>query len=342
MKKIRVEEAVGEALCHDVTAIIPDGKKGPLFRRGHIIREQDVNRLLDMGKYHVFVWEEGADEVHEEDAALAITRAIAGQNIAFNGPSEGKCQLYSTVKGLFKVNAEGLRRINRVPDFTIPSLPGNTPVQENGKLAGARIVPLVTNRANVEEAVRIAGEYAPVFEVKPYTGIKAGIIITGSEIYYGRIQDAFEPILREKLSALDAGVLGVVKCPDDLTAISDALNGFMAQNADLILFTGGMSVDPDDLTPTAIRESGARMLCRGVAMQPGNMLTVGYLGDTLLVGVPGASLHSKTTSLDIFLPRVCAGERISDVDMKDLGEGGFCLNCAVCHWPVCYFGRKLI
>ncbi len=340
MRKIRVEDAVGEALCHDVTAIFPDGQKGPLFKRGHVIRSEDVDKLLDIGKYHVFVWEEGADEVHEEDAALLITHAISGANISFSGPVEGKCQLFSQIDGLFKVNSEGLKRINRVPDFTIPSLPTNTPVSEGLRLAGARIVPLVTARSNVDEAVRLAVEYAPIFEVKPYTGIKAGIIITGSEIFYGRIQDAFEPILREKLSALQATVLGAVKCPDDLAAIADALAGFIAQNADIVLFTGGMSVDPDDLTPTAIRESGAAMLGRGVAMQPGNMLTMGYLQNTLLIGVPGASLHSRTTSLDLFLPRVCAGERISDEDMKDLGEGGFCLNCKVCHYPICYFGRK--
>lgn len=340
MKKIRVQDAVGEVLCHDVTAIFPGGQKGPLFRRGHVIREEDVEKLLDIGKSHLFVWETEADEVHEEDAAFAVTKAICGHGITYSGPSEGKYQLIAETDGLYKVNSEALRRINRVEDFTVASLPGNTPVTKGGRLAGARIVPLVTGRRNVQEAVRIANENAPVFEVRPYIPRKTGIIITGSEIYYGRIQDAFEPVLREKLEVFGANILGVVKCPDDLSMIAQALAGFMAQQADMVLFTGGMSVDPDDLTPTAIRESGATLLNRGVAMQPGNMLTMAYLGDTILIGVPGASLHSKVTSLDLFLPRICAGERITEEDTGDLGEGGFCLGCKVCHYPVCYFGRK--
>ena len=340
MRKIRIQDAVGEELCHDVTAIFPDGQKGPLFRRGHIIREEDVEKLLDIGKSHLFVWEADADELHEEDAAFAVTKAVCGRGITYSGPSEGKFQLTAEADGLYKVNSQALWRINRIEDFTIASLPNNTPVTKGGKLAGARIVPLVTKRRNVEEAVRIANENAPVFEVKPYIPRKAGIIITGSEIYYGRIQDAFEPLLREKLAAFGAEILGVVKCPDDLSVIAQALAGFLSQQADMVLFTGGMSVDPDDLTPTAIRESGATLLNRGVAMQPGNMLTMAYLKETILIGVPGASLHSRITSLDLFLPRICAGERITEKDTKDLGEGGFCLGCKVCHYPVCYFGRK--
>ena len=340
MKKIPVEQAVGQTLCHDMTAILPNGFKGVRFKRGHVITEEDVPALLDIGKSHIFVWEPEADEVHEDDAAQALTEAICGPNLRYSGPSEGKFLITSAIRGLFCVNSEALRAINSVPDYTVACRPGHTVVSEGEKLSGARIIPLVTKRENVEKAVAIARENYPVFSVKPFLPLKAGVIITGSEVYYGRIQDRFEPIMRDKLASYGAEILGVTKCPDDLSMIRAAIDRFLSEGAQLILLTGGMSVDPDDLTPTAIRQSGAQLVTQGVPMQPGNMLTMAYAGDTMLIGVPGASMHSKVTSLDIFLPRIFAGERICRDDIAILGEGGFCMGCKVCHYPLCSFGRR--
>lgn len=340
MRKIPVEEAVGQTLCHDMTAILANGFKGVKFKRGHVVTEEDIPELLNIGKSHIFVWEPGAGEVHEEDAARAVTEAACGPNIAFTGPSEGKFQLLADADGLFCVNSGALRRINSVPDFTIACRPGNTAVRKGEKLGGARIVPLMTRRENVERAVEAAGEGTPVFQIKPFLSLKTSIVITGSEVYYGRIEDRFEPILREKLGAYGARILSVQKCPDDLDRLSEALDRCVEEGAELVLLTGGMSVDPDDLTPTAIRMSGAELVTQGVPMQPGNMLTMAYLGDTMLIGVPGASMHSKITSLDIFLPRIFAGERITKEEIPGLGEGGFCMGCRECRYPLCYFGRN--
>lgn len=338
MRKIPVENAVGETLCHDMTAILEGGFKGVRFKRGHVIAKQDIPVLLDMGKSHIFAWEPEADEVHEDDAALAVTKVACGENIEFSGPSEGKLQLTALADGLFHVNSAALRAINSVGDYTLVCRPGNTAVSKGEKLGGIRIVPLVTKRLNVEKAVATARENAPIFEVKPYIPLKTGIIITGSEVYYGRIKDRFEPVLREKLAGFNAEILGAVKCPDDLNMLSEAISGFLARGAELILLTGGMSVDPDDLTPTAIINSGAELVARGVPVQPGNMLTMAYLGKTMLIGVPGASLHSRTTALDVFLPRVFAGQRVTKDEVQKLGEGGFCMNCPECRYPMCYFG----
>lgn len=340
MKKIPVEESVGQTLCHDMTAIMESGEKCARFRRGHVIEREDIPVLLNMGKSHVFIWEPDADEVHEEDAARAVTEAVCGENVGFSGPSEGKFQIYSKINGMFSVNSEALKAINTVEDYTIACRPKNIVVQESEKLAGVRIVPLVTKRQNVEQAVQIAKDNAPVFSVKPFLPLKTGIIITGGEIYYGRIKDKFEPVMREKLSKYGARIIGAIKCPDDLTLLSQAIKDFLSQGAELILLTGGMSVDPDDLTPTAIKKSGARLVTQGVPMQPGNMLTIAYLDKTVLIGVPGASLHQKVTSLDVFLPRVFTDETIGREEIAGLGEGGFCMSCDVCRYPTCYFGNN--
>ena len=311
MRKIKVEEAVGQTLCHDMTAILENGYKGVRFKRGHLIAEEDIPVLKDMGKDHIFVWEPDANEVHEEDAAQILSEAMCGDHVVKRAPSEGKI------------------------GFLVPD---GFPVEAGGRLGGARIVPLVTAQENVDRAEALAKEAFPVLTVKPYGTKKAAMIITGSEIYYGRIQDAFEPILRKKLEAFDAEVLGVTKCPDDTEMILSAIGKFREQGADLILLTGGMSVDPDDVTPTAIARSGARVAVRGVPMQPGNMLNVAYLENTVLVGVPGASMHSPVTSLDVFLPWIFAGREITKEAVSGCGDGGLCLGCKECRWPNCYFG----
>jgi len=340
VKKLRVQDAVGETLCHDVTGVFPNGLKGAVFSRGHVIGPDDVDKLLDIGKYHVFVWEPDAGEVHEEDAALALADAACGEGVTFSRKlSEGKVTIKASRDGLFRVDREALREINSVPDYTAATLPDMTPVKAGGAVCGLRIVPLVTKQENVGRAVKIARNAYPLLDVLPYKKLRCGVIITGSEVYYGRIEDKFEPVMRAKIAALGGEIAGVIKCPDDTDMILAALGDFLNQGAEVILLTGGMSVDPDDLTPAAIRRSGAEVVTQGMPMQPGNMLTIAYLDSTVLFGVPGASMFSKVTSLDVFLPRVFAGIRITREEIAALGEGGLCLNCEVCNYPACYFGR---
>lgn len=338
MRKLRVQEAVGQVLCHDMTAIMADGFKGVRFKRGHVITEEDIPVLLDMGKEHIFVWEPEADEVHEDDAAAALCRELAGEGVRVTGPSEGKMTVTAGRDGYFLLDREGLKTINAVPDYTVATIRGDIAVKTGAKLAGARIVPLVTKRGNVEAAVSAAKEHFPVLSVLPFRPLKAGVVITGSEIYYGRIQDAFEPILTPKLLSYGAELLGFTKCPDELEKILAAVQSFLDRGAELILLTGGMSVDPDDLTPTAIRRCGGEFVMQGVPMQPGNMLTLAYVGNCALVGVPGASMHSPVTSLDFFLPRIFAGIRITAGEIPQYGEGGLCMGCKSCTFPVCPFG----
>ncbi|MCL2437037.1 MAG: molybdopterin-binding protein, partial [Clostridiales bacterium] len=284
-----------------------------------------------------FVWEAHADEIHEDDAAVALARAAAGSNITFTQPSEGKVTLLSEADGLFTVKRNILAEINTIPDVTIACLPDNYIVKAGGKLAGARIIPLVTKRDHIMKAEALAQDNAPLFEVMPFQKHAAGIIITGSEVYEGRIEDRFEAVIRPKLSAFGADILGTIKCPDDVVAIKNAIDGFVEKGASVIILCGGMSVDPDDCTPSAIRESGAHVVTYGVPAQPGNMLMFAYLNKTALFGVPSAAIHHKTTTLDVFLPRVFAGMTLTKQDFASVGTGGFCLSCSECSYPRCYF-----
>jgi hypothetical protein len=339
MKKVATEDAVGLTLCHDVTGIGANFK-GPVFRRGHVITQEDVSKLLDLGKRHVFIWEAEADEIHEEDAALRLSEISKTEGASFTGPSEGKMVLTADRPGQLRVNLPLLQQINSIGDITISTLPDHYPCQKGSKLAAMRIVPLVTQRAQIEQAERLAAQSSqPLLELLPYRQLKVGLIITGSEIYTGRIQDLFQPVLRRKLAPYDAQVLGCTFCDDDLPMLQGAIQAYLEQGAQLIVMTGGMSVDPDDLTPTAVRLAGAEVISHGVPSQPGNMLLVAYLGETAVLGVPGAAVKAPTTTFDVVLPQVMTGVKLTKEDLIRLGDGGFCQSCQSCHWPNCTFGR---
>lgn len=337
MKKIRVEDAVGMALCHDITAM-RDGFKGAAFQRGHVITREDIPALLDLGKRTVFVWEENAGEIHEEDAALRMAAMAPVEGAHYTAPSEGKVLLIADKRGMFRVDTALLQQINSIGDITISTLPDHYPVEPGARLASMRIVPLVTKEEQILRAEQLCAD-KKLLDLRPYQEKKLGVIITGSEIYSGRIQDKFEPVVRAKMKQYPAQILGVTICDDDLDMITSEAKKFLNRGADFLIFTGGMSVDPDDLTPTAIRTLGADIVTHGVPSQPGNMTLVAYLGQTAILGVPGAAISLPTTIFDVLLPQIFAGDRITKADLIRLGDGGLCQLCKSCHFPNCTFGR---
>ncbi len=337
MKKIRVEDAVGMALCHDITAM-RDGFKGAAFKRGHVITREDIPALLDLGKRTVFVWEENAGEIHEEDAALRMAAMAPVEGAHYTAPSEGKVLLMADKRGMFRVDTALLQQINSIGDITISTLPDHYPVEPGARLASMRIVPLVTKEEQILRAEQLCAD-KKLLDLRPYREKKLGVIITGSEIYSGRIKDKFEPVVRAKMKQYPAQILGVTICDDDLDMITSEAKKFLDRGADFLIFTGGMSVDPDDLTPTAIRTLGADIVTHGVPSQPGNMTLVAYLGKTAILGVPGAAISLPTTIFDVLLPQIFAGDRITKADLIRLGDGGLCQLCKSCHFPNCTFGR---
>lgn len=339
MKRLKVEDAVGMELCHDITKIVPGEFKGVLFPRGHIIKNEDIAELHRVGKEHVFIWKDNEGEIHEDEAAVRIAQAVTGPNIEFENPREGKTMLKSSVRGLLRINSSLLSRINSIENIAVASRPNYFKVEKGDKLAGARIIPLVIKEGIILELEELCYNNEPAFEVKPYKKLKAGLIITGNEVFKGLIQDKFGPLLEDKLAEFDTKIIGKIFCPDELELISQAINGFLEDGADLIILTGGMSVDPDDLTPEAIRKSGAQVVTQGAPVQPGNMFMLAYLQNTALAGVPGGAIFSRTSLLDVVLPRIFTGEKMTKKDFVMMGEGGLCNGCPSCNYPHCYFGR---
>lgn len=337
MKKIPVEQAVGMTLCHDITKMV-DGFKGAAFRRSHVIREEDIEELLNIGKKTVFVWEENAGEIHEEDCALRMAAMAPVQGAHYTAPSEGKVLLMADTRGMLRVDTELLREINSIGDITISTLPDHYPVESGARLASMRIVPLVTKEEQIIAAERLCAQ-RKLLDLRPYAHKKIGVIITGSEVYSGRIKDKFEPVVRRKMESYPAEILGVTICDDDLDMIINSAKAYLAKGADFLIFTGGMSVDPDDLTPTAIRRLGAQVVSHGVPSQPGNMTLVAYLSDVAILGVPGAAISLPTTIFDVLLPQIFTGDKLTKDDLIRLGDGGLCQMCRACHFPNCTFGR---
>lgn len=337
MKKVKVQDAIGMTLCHDITAMV-DGFKGAAFKRGHVITQEDIPKLLDIGKQHVFIWEENAGEIHEEDAARRLSQMTTVDGAHYGSISEGKIQLFADQDGMFRVDKALLAAVNRIGDITITTLPDHYPVKAGDRLASMRIVPLVTEERQIAEAEALcAGKQ--LYDLRPFKPLKVGIIITGSEIYHGRIKDKFERVARAKLAHYPAEILGVHVCDDELDMIVGAGRALLAEGTELLIFSGGMSVDPDDLTPSAIREMGAEIISYGVPSQPGNMTLVAYLDQAALLGVPGAAISRPTTMFDVLLPQIFCGDPLTKDDLIRLGEGGLCQMCDNCHFPNCTFGR---
>ncbi len=337
MKKVKVQDAIGMELCHDITEM-NEHFKGVAFKRGHILQASDMERMLRIGKKHVFVWEKNAGELHEDDCARRMAAMAPVEGAHYTEPAEGKVLLISDQRGLFRVNRRVLNQINSIGDITICTLSDHYPVEVGARLASMRIVPLVTKAEQILEAERLCAE-EKLLDLRPYQQKKVGVVITGSEVYHGRIRDRFGPVIRAKLEQYPGQIVGIRICDDDPEEIVSAAKEHLRKGADFLIFTGGMSVDPDDLTPTAIRQLGAEIVSYGVPSQPGNMTLVAYLGDTPILGVPGAAIKLPSTVFDVLLPQIFAGDRISREELIALADGGLCQMCSECHWPNCTFGR---
>jgi len=326
MREVRVEDAVGMVLSHDLTQIIPGRFKGRLFRKGHVIREEDIPQLLTIGKAHIYVLDLAEGYLHEDEAANRIARAVAGAGVNLTEPSEGKVTLKAACQGLAKVNKSLVDAINDIDQVVLSTIRGNAVVTPGQALAGARVIPLVTDAARIERVESIAAGYAnetdALIAVKPFSKLRVGIVTTGGEVYSGLIADKFGPVVREKVAALGSEVIGQTLTPDDRDAIAAAIRTHAESGADLVLVTGGMSVDPDDRTPGAIRATGADIVSYGTPMLPGSMLMVAYLSGMPILGLPGCVMHDPFTSFDVVLPRICAGETIERRDIVELGYGG--------------------
>lgn len=339
MRKVRVEEAVGMILCHDITRIVPGRFKGPAFRKGHIVREEDVPALLDLGKEHLYIWECGDDQLHENEAALRIAGVSAGEGIRLTDPVEGKVNFVADRRGLLKVNIEGLNLVNEIEEVILSTRHTNQVVEEGALLAGTRVIPLVIKKEKIESVEKICGSTGPLLEVRELKKLNAGIITTGSEVYHGRIADRFTPVIREKLSAFGCRVIEHVTLPDDAGLITGEVISMAEKGAEMIITTGGMSVDPDDVTPAGVRAAGAEVVSYGAPVLPGAMFMLAYLKDIPVMGLPACVMYFRATVFDLILPRVLAGERITRKDLAGMGHGGLCLGCSQCRYPDCSFGK---
>ncbi len=340
MKLIKTQEAVGHILCHDLTQIIPGEFKGARFRKGHVVTEEDVPVLLSMGKEHLYVWEMQPGMLHEDDAALRLCGLSMGKNIRRSEDiREGKIELFAQCDGYFTVDAERLFAVNSVPDVMLATRKGGTAVKSGDKLAGMRVIPLAVPESTLEQAETAAGP-EPILNVLPYRLKSAGIVTTGSEVKSGLIEDKFTPAVKRKLAAFGIETAAQIFSGDGVENVAAAIAEVRAKGVDLVLCTGGMSVDPDDNTPGGIRAAGAEIVSYGAPVLPGAMFLLGYFSDgTPVMGLPGCVMFAGATVFDLVLPAVAAGVSVSRRDIVALGNGGLCLGCKPCTYPLCPFGK---
>ena len=340
MKEIKTVDAVGQVLCHDITQIIKDVSKGPVFRKGHIIKEEDIPVLLSVGKDHIYVWENDETMMHENDAAEVLCEICKGENISRSEAKEGKIELKAECDGVLQIDEETLNMVNSFGQMMIATRHGNFPVKKGDKLAGTRIIPLVIEKEKMEAVKEKAGT-TPILNVRQYLPKKVGIVTTGNEVFLGRIKDTFTPVVVDKVREFGAEVVGHEYSDDDNQHIEDAIRKLLNEGADMILCTGGMSVDPDDKTPLAIRNVCGEVVTYGAPVLPGAMFLLAYYGENQIpvMGLPGCVMYASRTIFDLVLPRIMVGEILSKEDFDRLGQGGLCLDCEICTFPNCGFGK---
>ncbi len=339
MKMIKTEDAVGHILCHDMTQIVKDEYKGARFKKGHIVTNEDVPVLLSMGKENLYVWEKKEGMLHENDAALKLCNICKNDYMISSDVNEGKIELQAAIDGLFLVDTQRLNKINSINEIMIATRKGNTKIKKGDKLCGTRVIPLVIDENKLKEAEAIFDD-KPILELKPFILKNAGIITTGSEVFSGKIKDKFTPVIIDKLKEYSIDVVEHITVDDNIDNILNAIKSMRAKNVDLILCTGGMSVDPDDNTPGAIKKSGVKIVTYGAPVLPGAMFLLGYFDDDVaIVGLPGCVMYAKATVFDLVLPRLAAKVKLSKEDFVTMGEGGLCLSCEKCTYPICPFGK---
>ena len=361
--RVPLTQAVGMVLAHDITEIRQNEFKGRAFKKGHVVRGEDICHLQRLGKEHLFVLSIGDDEMHEDDAAFALASVLMGQGVAMEGePREGKINIVAAKDGLLKINREMLLRFNLLGEVMCATLHNNTVVRKGQVVAGTRAIPLVVKKKVIEEAKKVVGSGGKTIEVKELRRPTVGVVITGNEVYHGRVRDAFAPIIEKKVREVNGRIVGIYYAPDDEMVIEARLRELMDSGADLLITTGGMSVDPDDVTRFAIKRLGAKDIIYGSAVLPGAMFLVAYIGKTQgvrsieqkihenthsqmphglvpVLAIPACGMYHKTTIFDLILPRVLAGEVIGRRELAEFGHGGLCLNCKECRYPVCPFGK---
>ena len=342
MKCVKTQDAVGHVLCHDITQIIKDVKKGTAFRKGHIVTEEDIPVLLSLGKDNLYIWEKTEGILHENEAAEYLRDICMNENMIQSEVKEGKIEFIAEIDGLLKIDVDKLRAVNSLGEMMIATRHTNTTVKKGDKLVGTRIIPLLIEQEKMEKAKEVAGD-RPILSLIPFKKKKVGIVTTGNEVFYGRIKDTFGPVVAEKVKEFGADVIGQTIVNDDMEKITKAVEEFIEQGADMVLCTGGMSVDPDDKTPGAIKNTGARIVSYGAPVLPGAMMLLAYYekdGRELpIVGLPGCVMYAKRTVFDLVLPRLMADDMVTSDDLAGLGLGGLCLSCDVCTFPNCGFGK---
>ena len=341
MKLIKTINSAGHVLCHDMTMIVKDVSKGPRFRKGHVVAPEDIPVLLSMGKENLYVYECNAGYVHEDEGAKALAALCVSDGLS-SSPDirEGKMEITADFDGVFVADEKRIRRINSIGQIIIATRHTNMPVKAGDKVCGMRVIPLVIKKTRLDSAAKVCGQI-PLLSLHPYVKRRAGIVVTGSEVFCGRIADTFSPVVEEKLKQYGIDTVEKMVVDDGKANICAGITALKEKGVDIILCTGGMSVDPDDNTPGAIRASGAKTVVYGAPVLPGAMVMLAYFADgTPVVGLPGCVMYAKTTIFDIILPRLAADVRLAKKDFTSLGVGGFCLGCTECTYPICGFGKE--
>lgn len=322
MRKVDFKNAIGNRLAHDICEIKGTDIKQVAFKRGHLITAEDEDYLLELGKQHFFILEDGDENlVHEEDAAHIMFETINNGDFTPSPVSMGKISFLAKTDGFLIVDKQLLTEFNCLGEISAASIPNMRYVTKGQEIASMRIIPLFTTDRKIEQ-IKSFARAQEIFKIAPIENTKIAQITTGSEVANGLIEDGFNPKLKEILNRYQLTIDEYQIVTDDKQQIKTKILEAKANGAELILVTGGMSVDPDDLTPGAIKAAGTNIITYGTPIIPGSMFLYGILDQTPVLGLPGAVIFEQQTAFDLLLPYALTNTPISNYQIMEMSVGG--------------------
>lgn len=295
-----------------------DGEGRVALDKGRVLGAEDAHRLaqLPWSELHVIAIEPG--DIHEEEAGRRLATLLAGEGVSVDAASSGAHPLVARHRGVVELDAFRLARLNEIEDLAVYTRPGGYVAREGERIGGVKIIPFVTRRERLEAAERVAA--GSTFRVRRFVPMRVAVLV--EDAVEDRVLSRARRALDEKLAFFGSDPATVQRVRLATDAIGDALRKALDGSAQLIVIAGGNPMDPLDPALLALERVGARMEKHGIPAQPGTLLWLAYAGAVPIVGAPSCGLFAKATALDLLLPPLLTGERLSRAAVAELGAGG--------------------
>lgn len=318
---VPIDEAEGAFLAHAIGT--PDGT----LRKGTRITPAVLDRLRAAGVSTVVAARIEADDLHENEAAVRLARAVAGPGVRVEAPATGRSNLFATTGGLLAVDPAAIDAINAIdPAVTVATRTPMRGVEAGRMVATVKIIPFAVPEALIRRAEVVARDHPAAVAVEAYRPLRVAVISTLLPTLKPSVVDKTLKVMADRLRPAGAAIVADLRVAHEEAAVADALAG-LAGGCDLaVVFGASAVVDDADVIPAAIRRAGGRVVHLGMPVDPGNLLVLGDLAGRPVLGAPGCARSPRENGFDFVLERILAGRTVTAAEVAGMGVGGLLMD----------------